>query len=45
VTLYLNEIPAPALFAGESKPVPGLIAALMPVLTDLDQVSLSESLQ
>lgn len=45
VELYLNEIPAPALFEGESKPVPGLIAALMPVLSDLDKVSLSESLQ
>ena len=45
VELSLNEISAPALFAGETKPVPGMIAALMPVLKDLENVPLDESLQ
>lgn len=45
VSLELRPISAPALFKGENKPQPGMIAALMPVLSDLDEVPLTESLQ
>lgn len=38
--LYL--ISAPKLFSGEVKPVPGMLASIMPLLEDLDQVETLE---
>ena len=45
VELDLVKIDAPALFEGEAKPQPGMVAALMPVLSNLEEVPLTESLQ
>lgn len=38
----LYPISAPKLFSGEVKPVPGMLAAIMPVLEDLEEVKIVE---